>query len=261
MDARGLQRIFFRIIKKPWASSISSTSPTVSASPAPSTAQPTSKPGTACSTSTLPSWRNASATAAGSASGVSTRVTPKDEPAQAGLTNSGYRSPWSACRQHSGRGGACSTAQGGTSTPAARARRCAASLSIHRALASTPQPTQGCPPAQAAPARCRPRRFSMQHGKRRIQIQAARALHQQAVDRSVRRQRHRRTSFFPIRPPLRRPAGRGTRTTCPLPRDTHRHGFKARTLHGVQNGAGRLQRDRMLGGLSPEQHGDFYFSI
>ena len=82
---------------------------------------------------------------------------------------------------------------------------------------------------------------------------------EQAVERSVRRQRHRRTFlFFPYALPYG--VQRAAVPEPPaLPRDTHRHGFKARTLHGVQNGAGRLQRDRMLGGLSPEQHGDFYF--
>lgn len=153
-----------------------------------------------------------------------------------------------------------STAQGGTSTPAARARRCAASLSIHRALASTPQPTQGMPASASSPCTVPSSPFfPCSTGNAASRYRAARALHQQAVDRSVRRQRHRRTFlFFPYALPYG--VQRAAVPEPPaLPRDTHRHGFKARTLHGVQNGAGRLQRDRMLGGLSPEQHGDFYF--
>ena len=83
-------RVYFSSkLKKPWLSSISSTSPTVSAPPEPITAQPTSKPSMASSSNTSLSSSRASSKARSSASSRSTRVTPREEPLRTGLTNTG----------------------------------------------------------------------------------------------------------------------------------------------------------------------------
>ena len=123
--------------------------PTVSVS-VPSTAQPTSKPGTASSTITELSYRNAASTAVPSASRDSTRVTPKDEPARTGFTNTGKESVSRIfCRVSAVF--SSSTTDFGTAIPARETSLCARSLSMQSAEASVPHPTSGIPESSKSP--------------------------------------------------------------------------------------------------------------
>ena len=76
---------------KSYQSAWETISPTTEAigSRLPSTPTSTSTPGWNSSTSTLSSWRRASATAASSSSAVRAFEIPTDEPSRAGFTNTG----------------------------------------------------------------------------------------------------------------------------------------------------------------------------